>query len=241
MPDDLESLENEIFKNCCELEKVELPKSIKIIGFEIFSGTKISKIELPENVVRIGASAFKNCEHLKSITIPKKVKNIEYGAFDGCINLKEVLLESESGIHIVTATDENLEMIYNKIDFVREFVEERDRLNKKFLPAPQVILNTPKSFVENFYKHSKDWGIVLDEFAKSMHKTAKEIAYEPKADFYKLCFISGLFSDNSKEREAAKNLSKQRLLESLAKMIFIVNFLDLRQEKMDMFQNTPNF
>lgn len=231
LPDDLESLENEIFKNCCELEKVELPKSIKIIGFEIFSGTKISKIELPENVVRIGASAFKNCEHLKSITIPKKVKNIEYGAFDGCINLKEVLLESESGIHIVTATDENLEMIYNKIDFVREFVEERDRLNKKFLPAPQVILNTPKSFVENFYKHSKDWGIVLDEFAKSMHKTAKEIAYEPKADFYKLCFISGLFSDNSKEREAAKKFIETKIIGKFGENDFHSQFSGLETRK----------
>ena len=203
--------------------KIENGVLIDVCDDDIKNGTLI----VPSGVEKIAEKSFERCKTFENKIFPK--------------TLKAILLESESGAHIVPATDENLEMIYNNINYVREFVEERDRLNKKFLPAPQVVLNTPKTFVENFYKHSKDWGTVLDEFAKSIHKTAKEIAYEPKADFYKLCFISGLFSDNSKERESAKNFIRTKIIGRFSENDFHGQFSGLETRKIGYVPDYAEF
>ena len=52
--------------------------------------TKVSVIEIPEGVEKIGSYAFSECTGLSSVTIPETVKIIETGAFDLCSNISAV-------------------------------------------------------------------------------------------------------------------------------------------------------
>lgn len=52
------------------LKKVSLPDTIKFIGAQAFSGTKIENIYIPDSVGRIDSYAFADCKNLKSIRLP---------------------------------------------------------------------------------------------------------------------------------------------------------------------------
>lgn len=58
------------FKNCTEIESVEISETITSIGESAFSGcTGLTEIVIPENVENIGSEAFSGCDNLTSIEI----------------------------------------------------------------------------------------------------------------------------------------------------------------------------
>lgn len=76
------------------LKKIQLPKSIINITQEAFcSLPKLSNINIPDNVMRIGKAAFKNDVSLPSIQL-EKVKIIDEEAFGNCGNLESLDLGS---------------------------------------------------------------------------------------------------------------------------------------------------
>lgn len=69
------------FRNCSNLKEVEFDCEIVT---NLFSGlSAVEKINLSQNVTRIGDVAFKNCEGLKIVNIPNNVISIGKGAFQG--------------------------------------------------------------------------------------------------------------------------------------------------------------
>lgn len=78
------------------LERVELPKKLKIIPQSAFYFCEsLNKCDLPETVESIGESAFIGCKSLEKINIPQKVKSIDWNVFNFCSGLKEVVLMSK--------------------------------------------------------------------------------------------------------------------------------------------------
>lgn len=80
-----------------EDEVVEIPKEIngkkiKQLGMDIFSGTNVKKVIIPETVEKIDNSSFSKIK-IEEVTIPKSVKIIASFAFANCLNLKKVTLE----------------------------------------------------------------------------------------------------------------------------------------------------
>ena len=74
------------FKN--SLTEVILPDGIEIISDNIFKDCgKLTNINIPNSVTSIGNYAFQNCSSLTSITIPSSVTSIDAWAFSGCDNL----------------------------------------------------------------------------------------------------------------------------------------------------------
>ena len=65
---DLDCIGEAWFKNCTELQGIELPSTLQFIG----------------------AQAFKNCQLLDDVVIPEKVLNIDTEAFNGCNRLKSL-------------------------------------------------------------------------------------------------------------------------------------------------------
>ena len=70
--------------------KVEMPDTIKELGYRAFSGyghgfyfSSLQQIDLPEGLEKIDSCAFEECKTLKSITIPENVKTIDSMAFAG--------------------------------------------------------------------------------------------------------------------------------------------------------------
>lgn len=73
-----------------ECGNVVIPEGVTSIGDHAFLGSKIESVELPETLKSIGYCSFSNCYNLKKIDIPRGVTNISYGAFSGCTNLESI-------------------------------------------------------------------------------------------------------------------------------------------------------
>ena len=99
-----------------DLETIEIPNDVKIIGEGSFEGSSLTSIIIPESVTSIGNSAFYNSsltsitlhENLKnigknafaksgitSILIPKRVTSIDERAFYYCKKLKSIIIKNE--------------------------------------------------------------------------------------------------------------------------------------------------
>ncbi len=82
--DGIEYVDTYRFNNLKNLEKVRLPKSLKVIGAGAFAGcSSLSRLDLPEGLCVIGEEAFKDCSRLEKITIPSSTTNVFASAFVG--------------------------------------------------------------------------------------------------------------------------------------------------------------
>ena len=88
------------FSNRVKLTSINIPNSVTKIGAKAFSGClNLRDINIPNSVTKIGESAFKGCRSLTSIFIPNCVTEIGQFVFQGCFNLTEFnsKLASEDG------------------------------------------------------------------------------------------------------------------------------------------------
>lgn len=73
-----------------------IPSDCRIIYHNVFSGSKITNIELPDNIKHIGNDAFYECTNLKGqLKLPKNLKYIGDWAFYQCINITGELVIPE--------------------------------------------------------------------------------------------------------------------------------------------------
>ena len=78
------------FTFCCSLTSITLPNSITNIAEQLFLGSGLSSVIIPENVKSIGPFAFQKCNDLASISIPESVETIGHYAFSLCSNLVSI-------------------------------------------------------------------------------------------------------------------------------------------------------
>lgn len=91
---------SEAFKDL-EIKSVTLPKTLKKIGDDAFSGCEsLTSIEIPSSVTSIGMDAFAICSSLTSIEIPSSVTSIGWGAFSNCKNLDVVIDNAEDNVKV---------------------------------------------------------------------------------------------------------------------------------------------
>ena len=73
------------------VEYIEIPNSVLIIGESAFSGCQmLDSICIPDATTFIGTSAFYYCQAMKKLTIGKSVNHIGDGAFSYCSGLQTV-------------------------------------------------------------------------------------------------------------------------------------------------------
>ena len=73
------------FLNCCDLNAVILPQSVKQIGARSFQGCfELCAVELNDGLIKIGDNAFRDCKKLHSIHLPKSLEQVGNNAFYGC-------------------------------------------------------------------------------------------------------------------------------------------------------------
>lgn len=119
LPDGVETIEPDAFFGFTNLEEINLPESLKTIGYSAFCYCrklknitipgKVSKIEsdsflgcenlekitISEGVTEIGSSAFSKC-NMEKIELPNSVVKIGNGAFSSCSNLKSIHIPSKT-------------------------------------------------------------------------------------------------------------------------------------------------
>lgn len=78
-----------------KVTQVELPDTIQKIGVQAFQGChNMTTINIPKNLRYIGAYAMHECMKIKSITLPKSLKGIGWGAFAKCFSLEKVVFKT---------------------------------------------------------------------------------------------------------------------------------------------------
>lgn len=83
-PDTLDSIGDEAFRNCKSLVSVDLPKSLRYIGFEAFRDSSLKSIYIPNSVNYVGGGAFYCCYDLKSAKLSQSMIKIPERMFGYC-------------------------------------------------------------------------------------------------------------------------------------------------------------
>lgn len=95
LPEGLERIGSNAFKNCVKLSKITIPNSVFGIGHSVFEDCKnLKEVKISNRVKYVERSMFAGCVSLEDIIIPESVKSIEYKAFYHCSNLTNILIPS---------------------------------------------------------------------------------------------------------------------------------------------------
>ena len=93
IPDSVETIGNEAFYDCQNLERIALPSALQTLSNGTFYNcTALSEVTFPASLKTIESSAFSGCRNLSEVKLPASLKTIESSAFSGCRNLSEVKL-----------------------------------------------------------------------------------------------------------------------------------------------------
>lgn len=74
----------------CQVRVVILPEGLDSIGYAAFSGSRITKLDIPNSVRYIGENAFSQCYFFEKVRLPRELISIPQYAFSDCRNLKHV-------------------------------------------------------------------------------------------------------------------------------------------------------
>lgn len=96
-PDSLRTIETNAFSRCNHLKTIDFGHGIKNIGGNgqkaAFSCCRnLESVELPEQIVLIGHEMFGGCENLKSVKLNEGLEEINSNAFYATYSLKEIRL-----------------------------------------------------------------------------------------------------------------------------------------------------
>lgn len=75
------------FEGCTSLKKIDIPQNITKIGAYALCACGIESFEVPSGVTRIEEYTFSACDLLKEIKLPTGLKEIDNNAFSGCDSL----------------------------------------------------------------------------------------------------------------------------------------------------------
>ncbi|MBO5755619.1 MAG: leucine-rich repeat protein, partial [Clostridia bacterium] len=94
LPNTIELIGANAFKNCTELMEVELPDgSLATVDSYAFAGcTSLTSIDMPRKLKSLAEGAFQGCTALKSVTLSPGIETVGNLAFDGCIALEIIVL-----------------------------------------------------------------------------------------------------------------------------------------------------
>lgn len=92
IPEGADKIEERSFEDCSGLISIEIPGSVRRIGWASFCGcTGLTSIVIPEGVTVIEEMAFKGCKSLTEVSIPQSMEEICFDAFEGCPCEAEIL------------------------------------------------------------------------------------------------------------------------------------------------------
>ncbi|MBQ4510847.1 MAG: leucine-rich repeat domain-containing protein, partial [Clostridia bacterium] len=84
-------INNATFTGCSNLNiHINWPAAVTTMNSQMFSGSAIKSITIPEGVTTIGQTAFDNCDQLTEIILPNTLTSVGKMAFANCANLETV-------------------------------------------------------------------------------------------------------------------------------------------------------
>ena len=92
IPNTVETIGDHAFYDCRNLQSIEIPNSVTLIGYDSFVGSGLVSITIPSSVKKIDSNAFEICRNLESVTIENGVSIIGDRAFYNCFSLSSITL-----------------------------------------------------------------------------------------------------------------------------------------------------
>lgn len=127
----LTSIDIGAFKNCINLDEIEIPKNVNKIGANAFENTKLGKLsfETGSLLEEIEAFSFLNAKNLKSISLGDAIKEIGSGAFNGCYSLEEIKINNnKNGANNAFITKDGVLFQKNKDLEIEGIIDEFGRI-----------------------------------------------------------------------------------------------------------------
>ena len=84
LPQSVSSLGVSAFFHCESLSYITIPKSITRLEENVFAGSGLASLVVPDGVTSIGPFALEGCSNLTSVVLPDSVTSIQRGAFQNC-------------------------------------------------------------------------------------------------------------------------------------------------------------
>lgn len=119
------------FQGCEKLYSLEIPNTVRTIGFGAFRSSEILSIILPNSIYKIegknlsGCGAFDNCYRLKEITLPSSLRTISEYIFEGCDSIEYIHIENtkitKTSYYCFSYCDQLKEIIFPE---TLEYIEE---------------------------------------------------------------------------------------------------------------------
>lgn len=92
LPSACTSIGSQAFLKCANMRTFVIPDDtqLKTIGANVFEGSGIETISIPEGITSIGNEAFKSCDVMTAITLPASLTTIDTEAFKFCYSLEHI-------------------------------------------------------------------------------------------------------------------------------------------------------
>lgn len=95
LPQSLECIEDEAFCQARNLKKINIPDNVTRIGEAAFYECLcLEEVTLPQGLEELGNNAFHSCRELQRISIPGSLNKIGAGTFAYCLSLEQVDMPS---------------------------------------------------------------------------------------------------------------------------------------------------
>ena len=139
------NISRDAFKNCSDLETINIPISVTSIGRDAFKGcTSLETIIMPYSLINIGSGAFDGCTSLSSVTLPDSGLTIGYEAFKGCTALTTITISNiVNSIGSNAFLNSGLENVI--LPYPNSIYEETPAVNVDFYGAIGVNISLPTS------------------------------------------------------------------------------------------------
>ena len=244
IPESVKEIGDFAFKDCNDLTSIIIKEGLTKIGELAFANCRnLTSIEIPKSVEEVDCFAFENCSSLTSITIPDSVTKIGELAFKNCSKLAKIkygdlVFEKNdeefwtvdyNGKIFKIADNLNSTEFYSKINFIKAAHSAKTE-NIRFLPHNSVMKNIKADDIKSFFLNAKSYDVLLKEFAKFNHVELENLT-SAREDFFKLCYVSGLFSPLAKERESAEKFIRENIIGKFNQNEFHERFSGLETSK----------
>ena len=85
---ELLTIQEETFKGCTELTRIEIPQSVISIGDYAFESTGLTSVEIPDSVTELGVYVFADTSNLSEVIIGVGISFIPSYCFSNCTSLE---------------------------------------------------------------------------------------------------------------------------------------------------------